>query len=139
MTDHAQDFTMGHRPFPFSNLDAVVATFQMVNNTSKWKVTLQRLGRLRLYSWLCPELAGVSIDMPLQFFQSLYATSIFLVSFFHICKCLAVKTQLFKIVFVFCGVLAGTHEKGLFQAGTSRGSHSPNNNGKEKGMTRDFL
>lgn len=59
---------MGHRPFPFSNLDAVVATFQMVNNTSKWKVPLQRLGRLTLYSWLCPELAGVSIDMPLQFF-----------------------------------------------------------------------
>lgn len=40
MADHAWGLTMGHKPFQFSNLDAVLATFQMVNSIRKWKVTL---------------------------------------------------------------------------------------------------
>lgn len=67
MTDHAWEVTMGQGPFPLSNLDAVVATFLTVNNIIKWKVNLQRLGRLTLYSWLCPGLAGETVDMHLQF------------------------------------------------------------------------
>ena len=43
-----------------------------------------------------------------------HATSVFLVSFFHTCRRLAVKTQLFKTGFVFCGVLADICGEGLF-------------------------
>lgn len=58
MTDHAWEVTTDQGPFPLSYSDAVVATFLRVNNMIKWKVTLQRLGNLSLYSWLCLALAG---------------------------------------------------------------------------------
>lgn len=92
---------MGQGPFPLSNLDVIVAIFLMASNTIKWKVILQRLGRLKLCSWFGWGDHG-------------HAASVFLVFFFRSYRCSTGKTQLFRIVFAFCGVLVDIHGEDLF-------------------------
>lgn len=76
----------------------------MVNNVIKWKDTTET-----------GEVEVIFVAVPWVSWGDLrHATSVFFVCFLPTCRCLAIKTQLFKSVFIFCGVLADVRGEDLF-------------------------